>query len=363
MPPVVLLGVVAAIVANALQALGLVFQRKAECIEMFHYNNSELLSLHSVLKVPPRSIVYRNKRWQLGFSLFLLANLFGCVIQIATLPLIVLAPLQASGLVFNSLFSHMLLREPFPLIPTGFVCAGGTIMASMSCMFINTPLTHTFEELCELAQSEKFIRYFVGTNALAIMSIVVGVFGVGKRVKGFSLVFASGIWSAHALLIAKCVSNVIVTEWSISLHMVLLVLVLVTFSLTQLYLLNAGLSHLSTSILYPFVFSIYNLTTILNSTMFYHDSLVPHTAEILYTGLVFGFIVLTIGVVRISASIYYFEESLVHDSKFLSELDGSHSPSSSTSSAAVLSYGSLNNGRPLSQEFVQESNTYTSLTV
>ncbi|CDO94746.1 unnamed protein product [Kluyveromyces dobzhanskii CBS 2104] len=362
MAPVVLVGVVAAIVANALQALGLVFQRKAECIEMFHYNSSEL-GLHMQLKVPPRPIVYRNKTWQLGFLLFLLANLFGCVIQIATLPLIVLAPLQASGLVFNSLFSHIILREPFPFVATVFVCAGGTIMASMSCTYINTPLTHTFEELCELAQDERFVRYFVGSNALAVLLIVVGVCAVCKRVKGFSLVFASGIWSAHALLIAKCVSNVIVTEWSISVHIVVLLVILITFSLTQLYLLNAGLAHLSTSILYPFVFSIYNLTTILNSTMFYHDSLVPHTAQFLYTGLTFGFIVLTIGVVRISASIYYFEESLIHDPKLFSEFESSHSPSSSTSSAALLSYGSLNNGRPLSEEFTQESNTYTSLAV
>ncbi|KAG0668748.1 hypothetical protein C6P41_004254 [Kluyveromyces marxianus] len=361
MTGVVAIGVVAAILANALQALGLVFQRKAECIVLFQCAADDP---HGLITVPPRRLVYKNTTWRLGFCLFLVANLFGCVIQIATLPLLILAPLQASGLVFNSLFSHLILYEPFPIFPTLLACFGGTMMASMSCMFVNTPLTHTFQELLELAGSETFVRYFALTNTLACLSLVIGFAARRKGIKGFSLVFASGIWSAHALLSAKCVSDVIVTEWAISLHFIALLMILVAFSLTQLYLLNVGLSHLSTSILYPFVFSIYNLTTILNSTMFYRDSLVPHTAEILYPGLAFGFLILTLGVATISKRIYNFEEALVPGSKhgFSSH---SHSPSASSSSstAAVLSYGSLNSTRPLSQELTQEQSTYTSLVV
>lgn len=341
---ILMIGVVAAILANATQALGLVFQRKAECSQLSK----------AVLAGAEGSSgweVYRNRRWQVGLVLFLVANLLGSVIQIATLPLIVLAPLQASGLVFNSFFSHLLLKEPFPMVPTVLVCIGGTIMAFMACTFINTPLTHTYEELCELATAPGFVRYFIWTNVVAMGSLVSSFVVNRRRVKGLLLVFTSGTWSAHALLIAKCLADVIATEWSVSLHTVLLFFGLVTLSLTQLFLLNRGLSHLSTSILYPFVFSIYNLVTVLNSTMFYHDSLVPHTAQFLYPGLFFGFVVLSLGVFSISVALQRFEDALVHGMK-------SNSPN-----AAALSYGSINHGRPLSDEFTEETNTYTSLSV
>lgn len=339
----ILVGVGAAIVANATQALGLVFQRKAECIELSMSRMREGCG--------KRRDIYWNKMWQIGFMLFLLANLLGATIQIATLPLIVLAPLQASGLVFNSLFSHVLLDEPFPFIPTFLVCSGGTIMASMACMFINTPVSHSYAELVELARDQRFLIYFVASNGFGIILVLTSVLVRKGKIKGLLLLFTSGMWSAHALLIAKCLSDVITEEWSFSYHTVFLFSALVSFALTQLFLLNRALSHLSTAILYPFVFSVYNMCTVLNSTMFYHDSLVPHTAQFLYPGLLFGFLVLSLGVVSVSMALQQAEESFVHDLKPMS------------SNSVALSYGSINHGRPLSDEFTAQTNTYTSLSV
>lgn len=89
----------------------------------------------------------------------------------------------------------------------------------------------------------------------------------------------SGILSAHCLLLAKCGVELLIRtlinhqnqfnryeSW-------LIVISLVTLALTQLYYLHRGLRLVSTSLLYPLCFCLYNITAICDGIVYYNYSL------------------------------------------------------------------------------------------
>ena len=65
--------------------------------------------------------------------LFIIANVLGSIIQISTLPLIILSPLQSIGLIFNSILSCLLLPgDHFTnklWVGTGIISLGAIIIA------------------------------------------------------------------------------------------------------------------------------------------------------------------------------------------------------------------------------------------
>lgn len=87
----------------------------------------------------------------------------------------------------------------------------------------------------------------------------------------------SGILSAHSLLLAKSAVELLVrsifdrknqfNRW----QSWLILLGLVTFALTQLYYLHRGLKLCSTSVLYPLVFCVYNVTAILDGLIYFRQ--------------------------------------------------------------------------------------------
>ncbi|CEP64517.1 uncharacterized protein LALA0_S12e00672g [Lachancea lanzarotensis] len=271
---IVCIGIVVGVVSSATQSLGLTLQRKASVTHVALVANEER---------PGRSL-YRNTTWQLGLGLFLLANIVGSTVQIATLPLIVLAPLQSCGLLFNSLAARYVLKEHSSWrtpLATLLIVAGGMVIGVVGVSSSSShSITHSLAELWKLAQASLFRRWFVSTNAL--VGVVLALTWYNSQalptfVKGISYGCCSGIWSAHSLLMAKSVSDVVthaVMHGSADLFnssFWILVAVFVSLSLTQLFLLNTGLRHLSTSILYPLVFCIYNLVNIFNGIVFFND--------------------------------------------------------------------------------------------
>lgn len=103
--------------------------------------------------------------------LFIVSNILGSSIQITTLPLVILSPLQASGLVFNSICATLILAEPFTrysLVGTILVCAGATLIAAFGAM--KEP-AHTLDELLDLLGKTPFLLWMVGT-ALAVGGIL-----------------------------------------------------------------------------------------------------------------------------------------------------------------------------------------------
>jgi drug/metabolite transporter (DMT)-like permease len=80
-----------AIIASATQAFGISLQRKA------HVQNASS----------------RNPLWLTGFLIYTISNLIASTCTIGYLPIVILAPVGAIGLVFNAVFAKWVLGDPF----------------------------------------------------------------------------------------------------------------------------------------------------------------------------------------------------------------------------------------------------------
>ncbi|KAF2135369.1 uncharacterized protein K452DRAFT_260785 [Aplosporella prunicola CBS 121167] len=270
----VALGVFVGLLSTSIQSVGLTLQRKSHLLE------DEKEETHT--RRPP----YRRRRWQLGMFMFIVANLVGSTIQITTLPLPVLSTLQASGLVFNSLCATIVLSEPFTrysLVGTILVTAGAVLIGTFGAL---TEPSHTLDQLLVLLGKAAFLVWLFAT--LLVTALLFVAQWVLKRLsprptpvirllRGMCFGAMSGILSAHCLLIAKSAVELLVRtivdrhnqfvrwqSWAILLG-------LVAFALTQLYYLHRGLKLCSTSILYPFVFCIYNIIAILDGLIYFRQ--------------------------------------------------------------------------------------------
>lgn len=104
--------------------------------------------------------------------LFLVSNILGSSVQITTLPLVILSPLQASGLVFNSICATLILSEPFTrysLVGTVLVCIGAGLIAMFGAL--KEP-AHTLDELLDLLGKRSFLLW-MGAQALIIAGILI----------------------------------------------------------------------------------------------------------------------------------------------------------------------------------------------
>ncbi|KAF3400138.1 putative magnesium transporter NIPA8 [Penicillium rolfsii] len=285
-------GVIVGLVSTSLQAIGLTLQRKSHLIE-------DEKPIYEGRRPP-----YKRRRWQLGMGMFVISNIVGSTIQITTLPLPVLSTLQASGLVFNTIFATLILGEPFTrysLAGTVLVCIGAILIATFGA--IGEP-AHTLNQLLELLMRRAFLIW------MAMTLVVVGLILVGSKLlrycipgsrakpsasgvitphvqrlqgrvklfRGMCYGAVSGILSAHSLLLAKSAVELLVRtvvdrvnqfnrwqSWVILLGMIAL-------ALTQLFYLHRGLKLCSTSVLYPFVFCIYNIIAILDGLIYFRQA-------------------------------------------------------------------------------------------
>ncbi|KAJ5542687.1 hypothetical protein N7535_005111 [Penicillium sp. DV-2018c] len=285
-------GVVVGLISTSLQAIGLTLQRKSHLLEDEKHPYD--------VRRPP----YKRRRWQLGMGMFVISNIVGSTIQITTLPLPVLSTLQASGLVFNTIFATLILGEPFTrysLAGTVLVCTGALLIATFGA--IGEP-AHTLDQLLELLQRRPFLLW-MGATALLVVAVLIATklveqFLLSSRAKpsasghfaphllrlqsrirtarGMSYGFVSGILSAHSLLLAKSAVELLVRtvvdrvnqfnrwqSWVILLGMIFL-------ALTQLFYLHRGLKLCSTSVLYPFVFCVYNIIAILDGLIYFRQA-------------------------------------------------------------------------------------------
>ncbi|KAL4940251.1 hypothetical protein BDV06DRAFT_197007 [Aspergillus oleicola] len=314
----VAIGVLVGLISTSLQAIGLTLQRKSHILEDEKHPYE--------LRRPP----YKRRRWQLGMLMFVVSNIVGSTIQITTLPLPVLSTLQASGLVFNTIFATLILGEAFTrysLIGTVLVCAGAVLIAVFGA--IGEP-AHTLDQLLKLLRGRGFILWVAATVVLSLVifagskllkvvtssrSKLPGVrspyaprlnitHARVRLIRGLCYGLISGILSAHSLLLAKSAVELLVRtvvdrhnqfnrwqSWVILLSMIGL-------ALLQLYYLHRGLKLCSTSILYPFVFCIYNIIAILDGLIYFRQM---SQLSRLHAGLIaLGTIVLLAGVLCLS---------------------------------------------------------------
>ena len=221
--------------------------------------------------------------------MFIVSNLVGSSIQITTLPLPVLSTLQASGLVFNSICATLILGEPFTrwsLVGTLLVCAGAVLIATFGA--ISEP-AHSLNQLLALLGRRQFILWMIAT-AIIVVVIIISTKAVRwmnprthhtprmRLLRGMAYGGISGILSAHSLLVAKSAVELLVrtivdrhnqfNRW----QSWVILLALLALALSQLYYLHKGLKLCSTSILYPFVFCVYNIIAILDGLIYFRQT-------------------------------------------------------------------------------------------
>jgi hypothetical protein len=339
---IIQIGIIVGLLSTSIQSLGLTLQRKSHLLE-------DDKDDHDARRPP-----YKRRRWQLGMGMFVISNLVGSTIQITTLPLPVLSTLQASGLVFNTAFATLLLKEPFThfsLIGTVLTCAGAALIATFGA--IGEP-AHGLNQLLDLLYKRQFIVWMIATLVVAVGTIVFAhvlkvysshkhfeqqvakqerstsgsahhvpdqthikrsftaslppqlqlKHGRLKLIRGLAYALISGILSAHSLLVAKSAVELLVRtivdhnnqfnrfqSW-------LILLALLFFALTQLYYLHLGLRLCSTSVLYPFVFCIYNIIAILDGLIYFRQA---SRLSALHGGLIaVGTVILLSGVLALS---------------------------------------------------------------
>ncbi|UPX16252.1 uncharacterized protein EKO05_0006662 [Ascochyta rabiei] len=297
----VALGVVVGLLSTSIQSVGLTLQRKSHLLEEEKEDDYD--------RRPP----YKRRRWQLGMLMFIVANVVGSTIQITTLPLPVLSTLQASGLVFNSICASIILHEPFTrysLIGTVLVAAGALLIALFGA--IAEP-SHNLDQLLALLARRHFIMWMVATALIVVFLLAANatLYRIYPRatprlrlIRGLFYGCVSGILSAHSLLIAKSAVELLVRtivdrhnqfdRW----QSWMILIGLVAFALTQLYYMHCGLKLVSTSVLYPLVFCVYNIIAIIDGLIYFHQS---ERLSSLHAGLIaLGTVVLLAGVVCLS---------------------------------------------------------------
>ncbi|KAG6186550.1 hypothetical protein E4U36_000544 [Claviceps purpurea] len=295
------LGIVVGLLSTSVQSLGLTLQRKSHILEGEK-------GPHDVQRPP-----YRRRRWQLGMGMFVMANLLGSTIQISTLPLPVLSTLQAAGLVFNSVCATLILSEPFTpwsLGGTLLVTTGAVLIAIFGA--IPSP-AHDLDELLVLLSRKPFIVW-MALQALFVVALGTAIDLVNslsslshnsrfRLARGIIYGVISGDVSAHALLFAKsavelCIKTIGGSNQFAHWQSWAIVLCLILLALGQLYYLHRGLKLVSTSVLYPLVFCVYNIIAILDGLIYFDQvSLIPP----LHAGLIaLGTVILLSGVLALS---------------------------------------------------------------
>lgn len=245
--------------------------------------------------------------------MFIIANLLGSTIQISTLPLPVLSTLQAAGLVFNSICATLILSEPFTrwsLCGTLLVTTGAVLIAIFGA--IPSP-AHDLDELLVLLGRKPFVVWMI-LQALFVVALGTATDLVNnmssmshnsrfRLARGIIYGVISGDISAHALLFAKsavelCIKTIGGSNQFSHWEAWAIVLGLVSLALCQLYYLHRGLKLVSTSVLYPLVFCVYNIVAILDGLIYFNQvSLIPP----LRAGLIaVGTVVLLSGVLALS---------------------------------------------------------------
>lgn len=289
---------VVVVLASVVQSLGLTLQRAS------HVDNAAAVDVGT----RPRQ---RVGLWRLGILLFISANIFGSSVQLAVLPLALVCTLQASGLVANAAFAVLILHEPFTRVAmagTVLVVAGAVMVAGLGNFGPDPSLP--LKKLLKLFWAPHFLMWMSLTLAVGITCLTLALRLERTRAAqtrmriGALYGILGGIASAHSLLMAKLAIGLLVRDIRqlltdlLDLRFYAIVLLFLTFALSQMWFVSRGLEHASTSILYPLVFCVYNLCTMTNSAVFYGASRRMHGAQVVYVCA--GTLVLITGVLLLS---------------------------------------------------------------
>lgn len=331
----IILGCSVAIISSAIQSLGITLQRKSHllthCIGHNHHYHQR----------------YKRSMWFLGFMLFIIANVFGSLIQLTTLPLIILSPLQSIGLIFNAILSCLLLPgEKFTkkLAIGTMVIANGAFIVAFNGNVEPAPVDDNknkeFKLILEKLTRKSFLGWFMTTYFVIAVLILLNLI-ISRRKQnlkrlrkrrsrlqttllskyqftmGINYGLIAGTLTAHTFLFAKSLIDVVIEIILRDKHSFsnifqssnftpyLLLIIMLAIIACQLTAFNLGLTQISTSILYPLCFLVFNLVNLINDLVF-NSLLSDH--RITYGQLsmvIFGLIGVLLGVVIISCDSTY----------------------------------------------------------
>ncbi|OBZ79715.1 putative magnesium transporter NIPA8 [Grifola frondosa] len=154
------LGITIGLLASFIQSLGLTIQRKSHVV-------------NQALPEEFRTVEHRRPLWLVGFSIFISSNLFGSVFQIASLPVVILAPLGAVSLLWNAFFARFLLGDvfsPWMFLGTLLIAGGAVLIAIFG--IVPEP-THSLEDLLRLFSRPAFIAYFSLLGFAVLVCLVI----------------------------------------------------------------------------------------------------------------------------------------------------------------------------------------------
>ncbi|EIM83506.1 uncharacterized protein STEHIDRAFT_170767 [Stereum hirsutum FP-91666 SS1] len=153
-------GIVVGLIASCVQSLGMTVQRKSHL-------------LNQALPEELQKADYRRPLWLLGFAIFFFSNILGSIFQIASLPVVILAPLGAVSLLWNAFFARLLLGDvfsPWMLIGT-ILIAGGAVM--IGYFGIVPEPNHSLDDLLALFNRPAFIAYFSLLGLAVVICLVI----------------------------------------------------------------------------------------------------------------------------------------------------------------------------------------------
>jgi magnesium transporter len=173
--------------------------------------------------------------------------------------------------------------------------------------------SHNLDQLLILFGHPQFLIWLFGS--LFVVAVILVVIWLQERVLtrnshrqrlllGLAYGSVSGILSAHTLLLAKSAVELLVRTIVDRINQFnrwqswIILLGLVVVALSQLYFLHRGLRLCSTSVLYPFVFCIYNIVAILDGLIYFRQT---SRISVLHACLVaLGTVILLVGVFALS---------------------------------------------------------------
>ncbi|KAI5958997.1 uncharacterized protein KGF55_005651 [Candida pseudojiufengensis] len=351
----IVLGCSVAVVSSAIQSLGVTLQRRSHLLHIQLPSTSSSTTNECSFLNPNNNThhqqqKYRRNMWYLGFSMFIIANVVGSAVQISTLPLIILSPLQSIGLIFNSIFSCLLLPgDHFTKklwVGTGVIAIGaftiaynGSIPPSLNDDPIHN-IDKKFKIITDKLLDPSFLVWFIGTFIFMGFLVAINKFYLDKKIKenhqhrqkfairggdnnvlvvkfnkyqfwkGINYGIVSGTLTAHTFLFAKSIIDVIIETIMkdgfkniFKIHNFVPYLLLITmFCIVglQLTAFNLGLAQITTAILYPLCFLVYNLINLINDLSF-NKLLVDHKMTYFqFTWVLIGLTGVLVGVLILS---------------------------------------------------------------
>lgn len=156
----VTLGITIGLLSSCVQSLGLTVQRKS------HLQNQ-------ARSEEDRRPDYRRPLWLLGFGIFISSNVLGSLFQIASLPVVILAPLGAVSLLWNAFFARLILGDVFSkymVLGTLFIATGAVLIAVFG--IVPEP-THSLDDLLRLFRRPTFVAYFTLLGSAVLIALII----------------------------------------------------------------------------------------------------------------------------------------------------------------------------------------------